>query len=345
MVQVLNRELSSFTDLQKSLAQLGLNSGTALLRLSFRPTDTPLEEAMSQIQGYFDSVEGPAGPKPRSQEPVTPSTEPSVVPDQQTGLAEEPPSQPALSPQQEDPAPSLSHPEPITTATSRPVSVFRPPSSATPSAALMSHNDADYTPTVEHAQAHQKLLQHNSRNVRLPTEAELAAQANEEAAKWAAVKEVEIKIRFPDQSAASAQFGQTDSGADLYSFVRECLDEKWRQEPFTLRNPGVRGKNEVIPDDGGKKLIQNLQLKGRVLVIFGWDDQKASIQARSTKSVLKAELKAQAQELKVQEVSVTQNEDDDAGVKVNVSKKETSNDDGGESKKKLPKWLKGLAKK
>lgn len=342
VLQVMNRELASFTDLQKSLAQLGLNSGTALLRLSFRTTETPLEEAMAQIQGYFDSGEALAIPQSHPQE-QTASTEPSTPVETQTTTSEETPPETTPLPHEEPSTHSSPQPEPTLSATSRPVSVFRPPSSSTPSAALMSHNDADYTPTVEHAQVHQRHLLQNSRNVRLPTEAELAAQANEEAAKWAAVKEVEIKIRFPDQSAVSAKFGPTDTAADLYDFIRECLEEKWRLETFVLRNPGVRGKTEVISDDAGKTLIRDFKLKGRVLVIFGWDDNKASIQARSTKSILKEELRAQAQELKVQDVAgLVADEKDDQGVRVNIAKKENTAEEG---KTKLPKWLKGFSKK
>ncbi|KIW94615.1 uncharacterized protein Z519_04591 [Cladophialophora bantiana CBS 173.52] len=345
VIQVMNRELASFRDLQKSLAQLGLNSGTALLRLSFRPTETPLEEAMAQIQSYFESVEGPAAQPPRQQE-TSSSKEPlAASAETQPEWKEERSSQPPPQPQEETLTSSPSQLETATSSTSRPVSVFRPPSSSTPSAALISHNEADYTPTVEHAQVHQKLLQQNSRNVRLPTEAELAAQAEEEAAKWAAVKEVEIKIRFPDQSAVSARFEPADTAADLYNFVRECLEEKYRSEAFMLRNPGIRGKNEVIPDDTEKKLIKDLQLKGRVLVTFQWDDHRASIQARSVKSVLKVELREQAQEVKVQDLATVDVEgDEEPGIRVNVGVKETS-EGAGEGKKKLPKWLKGLSKK
>ena len=58
VVQIMGRELTSFTDLQKTLAQLGCNNGSILLRLSFKPSDTPLEEAMAEIEGYFHSVDG-----------------------------------------------------------------------------------------------------------------------------------------------------------------------------------------------------------------------------------------------------------------------------------------------
>lgn len=57
VLQTLGREMSTFADLQKSLAQLGFNSGNILLRLSFRRTEEPLEVAMVKIQDYFKVVE------------------------------------------------------------------------------------------------------------------------------------------------------------------------------------------------------------------------------------------------------------------------------------------------
>jgi tether containing UBX domain for GLUT4 len=55
VIQVMNRELATVEDLQKTLAQIGLNSGSALLRLSFRDSGKPLEEAMEDITRYFKS--------------------------------------------------------------------------------------------------------------------------------------------------------------------------------------------------------------------------------------------------------------------------------------------------
>lgn len=352
-MQCLNRELSSFTDLQKTLAQLGLNSGSALIRLSFKPTDNPLEEAMAQIQGYFDTDKPSiASQPPTTQTTATATSEGTASTNQQpewtedTSLPDAPPLQEAseVLPQERPSNPEASPPPPTTTTSSgRPLSVYRPPSSATPAAARTTHNESDYTPTVEHAHIHQKLLSENTRNRRLPTEAEIAAQAEEEAAKWAQVSEVEIKVRFPDQSAISSKFKQGDSGADLYGFVRDCLEDKWRSEGFFLRNPGVRGKNEVIPDDVKQQLIKNLQLKGRVLVVFAWDDSKASIEARGTKAILKNELRAQAQEIKVQDIPDVPSGANDPGVRVNLAKKEAT-DDGGDKKSKLSKFLR-LSKK
>ncbi len=347
VIQIMNRELASFTDLQKSLAQLGFNTGSALLRLTFRPTETPLEEAMVQIQEYFTSVdgEGPAAPPPQPQEAPSSTAEAPTNTAAQPEWIEEVSAQQDSRPEAEDtPNPTSGAPT-ITLSTGRPISVYRPPTAATPSAALRSHNEADFTPTVEHAQVHQKLLQQNSRNVRLKTDAELAAQDGEEDAKLAAVEKVAVKIRFPDQSTVVITFFQADTGAVLYDHVRESLDAQWRSEAFLLRNPGIRGKNEFIPDDRSKRLIKDLRLTGRVLLTFVWDEEKASVQARSAKAILKEELQKNAQEMPVHDVAMD-DADKDPGVKVNVGKKDNSASEDGEQKKsKTPKWLKGLSKK
>ncbi|RMZ74148.1 ubx domain-containing [Pyrenophora seminiperda CCB06] len=48
-----HKEQSSFVDLQQTLGQLGFDSGSALLKLSYRNSATPMEEAMAQITQYF----------------------------------------------------------------------------------------------------------------------------------------------------------------------------------------------------------------------------------------------------------------------------------------------------
>jgi tether containing UBX domain for GLUT4 len=52
-----HKEYSSFVDLQKTLSQLGIGDSRALLKLSYKNSGTPLEEAMSQISQYFKSAE------------------------------------------------------------------------------------------------------------------------------------------------------------------------------------------------------------------------------------------------------------------------------------------------
>lgn len=52
-----HKEQSNFVELQKTLSQLGFESGSALLKLTFRNSGIPLEEAMTQITQYFKTVE------------------------------------------------------------------------------------------------------------------------------------------------------------------------------------------------------------------------------------------------------------------------------------------------
>jgi tether containing UBX domain for GLUT4 len=310
MVQIMGRELTSFTDLQRTLAQLGFNSGSILLRLSFKPSGTPLEEAMAEIEGYFHSVDG--SDLERKDEAAL-------------GLNAVPAEAPSQPPDDMHTAEEGAAPEVLV-------------------APQIPHNPADFTPTVEHAHVHQRMLNKATLNKRLPSEKESEAANLAEQAKLASIKEVEIKIRMPDQSALSAKFGQQDTGAELYGFVRECLGEEWRSETFMLRHLGVKSDStqSVVSDNEKKLLIRDQGLRGRVLLVFGWDDTKASVEARMEKNVLREDLRKQAKEYTIQEVQV-QDDDTDVGKTINVGK---SDPEGGEKKKGgVPKWLKGLAKK
>ncbi|CAG5175110.1 uncharacterized protein ALTATR162_LOCUS7974 [Alternaria atra] len=52
-----HKEQSNFVELQQTLSQLGFDSGSALLKLSYKNSGTPLEEVMAQITQYFKSSE------------------------------------------------------------------------------------------------------------------------------------------------------------------------------------------------------------------------------------------------------------------------------------------------
>jgi tether containing UBX domain for GLUT4 len=349
VVQILQRELTSFTDLQKTLAQLGFNNGSVLLKLSFKPSDTPLEEAMAEIEAYFHSVDGSeierkdAAALGLNALPVEGPSEPPD--DMDTTEGADPAPGPSVTQGEAPLVPQSTEDVPRpTTSTGRPLSIFRPPSNTVPTAAQTQHNPADFTPTVEHAQIHQRMLSRATLNKRLPTEKEIEEANLAERERLASIKDVEIKIRMPDQSALSSKFTQQDSGATLYAFVRECLEERWRGETFQLRHPGVKSdsKQSLVLDDEKKLLIRDLGLRGRVLLVFGWDDAKASVEARMEKNVLREDLRAQAQEFKVPEMQM-QEDEADVGKAVHVGKSEP---EGGDKKKGgVPKWLKGLAKK
>jgi tether containing UBX domain for GLUT4 len=75
-----HKEQSSFVGLQQTLSQLGFDSGSALLKLSFKNTGTPLEEAMAQISQYFKPQEPAASTAPgaHAADPVQSTSAPNL---------------------------------------------------------------------------------------------------------------------------------------------------------------------------------------------------------------------------------------------------------------------------
>lgn len=368
VIQVMGRELSSFTDLQKSLAQLGFNSGNILLRLSFRVTPEPLEEAMLKIGEYFKSFEdvgaenadaaipGHTAVVTDANKQTPPPVSPPITdeaPPASTTPAPEPVSQPDL------PQPSTPETPSTPSVSSRPVTVFRPPTSTTPQSAQAAYDENDYIPTVEHAQSHQRRLNLSSRPTRLPTDAEIAAKAAAEQERLASITEVEVKVRFPEQSQVVAKFGQQDTGKALYDFVRGCLDESIVGENFTLSffaggGPGPLGaksQKTVIPDSDSASLIRDLGMRGRVLVNFSWDPSASLVARGSGSKLLKPELRNQAQELKVQDVPAAVEEPEETGKPGAAGGLGAASRGAGEGKSGarktggVPKWFKMPGKK
>ncbi|MCJ1261388.1 hypothetical protein MMC22_001252 [Lobaria immixta] len=348
VVQIMGRELASFTDLQKTLRELGCNSGSILLRLSFRITDTALEEAMEEIERYFKSVEmdeseGAYAGSVAVNESM-PEPNPSSTTDVDSEPSEEPPT--PLIPQNEygttehrtSTPPAPSNDLTVQGPNHRSISVFAPPTSTTPHASLQPFNEQDYEPTIDHAKLHQSRLVSTSRNKRLPTDAEISAQQDAQRKKVAEVKEVEIKVRFPDQTQVVSTFLNVDTAIALYDFVKGLLENE--NEPFLLNFTAMKGP-KVVPREEEVKLIGGLGMTGRVLVNFIWDE-RATVEARGG-NVLKAEFREQAREIKIKEVEAVEVEDqrDKIG---QVLGRDRDGEGKGKSKG-IPKWLKLSGKK
>lgn len=346
-INIMGRDLSSFADLQKTLAQVGYNSGSVLLRLTFKQDDVAMEEAMTQINTYFNSVQPATTPQTTSQ------TEPSAahgahtdsemtsVPNAdaenaavpQEGEAGPDPSEdsvmtPAPPLQSETPAqdddviasstttavpstesqfPSLSQPqsqkptaaaEPSSTTSQQPkFAVYSAPTADTPVAARETYNEADFNPSVEHAQAHQALLSRLSQNKRLQSDKELEEAATSKRQNLASVKSVLVRVRFPDQMMVDLTMSDTDTVATLYTTVRDMLDQP--QQPFELKSAvGPKGRTETLDSTSNSRLIADVGMMGRVLVTMVWDASVDAVARR--KEVLKPELRGQAKKLEVQ---------------------------------------------
>ncbi|KAL6716321.1 hypothetical protein ACLMJK_005887 [Lecanora helva] len=344
VIHVMGRELVLFTDLQKTLSQLGFNSGSVLLRLSFRKTQTPLEEAISDIDQYFKSVEGESTGGAHAADVSNATSAPGIS---NTILGQGAEDQPAL-PEPRTPSPQSRLPpfsletentnleisasdQTVTGPSQRPITVFAPPSTSTPAAAREAYNEKDYEPTIDHAKSHQSRLAASGRNRTLPSDAELVAQAEAEAKKKADIKTVNIKIRFPDQATVIAEFSNIETSQHLYEHVKGLLESE--SEPFSLNFITAKGPHK-IPQDDSVRLITGLGLSGNVLVNLIWE-AGASSNARSG-PVLKENYRQQATEIKVQ-----------GPKELDVEEKENTPGPRKQPKKGggIPKWLKLPGKK
>ena len=351
VLRIMERELSSFADLQKTLAQLGFNSGNVLMRLSFRQTEDPLHVAMTKIAEYFKASEDEMPAPTPNQAPATPGTEINDGTQQQDADSDQPEvsSEPTVSSVEDQDTPIPDAPEYSTLASTpeRPITVFSPPSANVPSSAQIPYNEEDYIPSVEHAKAHQRLLNQTSRNQRLLTDAEIAAKAAAEEKRRSAIREVDVKVRFPDQSQIVSKFGPSDSGKSLYEFVRNCLDSAFAGEKFNLNifsgpTTSHPGSPSTLPESA-QTLIQDLGLAGRVLVNFTWADGQSSAQRRT--NLLRPELRSKAQEMKVEQPQEPKEEPSAPKTEEDPSSSGNGKPGGAKKTGGIPKWLKLPGKK
>ena len=329
VILVMGRELSTFVDLQKTLAQLGLNNGSALLRLSFKKTDTRLEEAMQQISHYFGQEARDAAENyPHNS---LSSNRSEALPDTSTaskhqGTVEEPTANEVDS--------SLKHSTVSdSTDTMKPeaVTILIPPMFNGSRPTYDEFDEKDFVPTVDHARLHQSRLAIAGTNKRLLSDAELVAQAKAQKDRLEKVKTVEIKVRFPDQMQAMSTFSREDTASSLYSFVRSVMARD--HEPFNLSFTSAKGP-QTVPQGakGDLKLITGLVMTGKVLVNFIWGEG-ASLEARQTPA-LKACYREKAQEIQLKPVPGTMTDERLAPVTEPDIKPDKDRKGG------VPKWLK-----
>ena len=328
-LHLVGRNLETFSELQKTFAQLGLNGGSVLIKLSYKKTETPLEEAMKEISDFFSSIDTvPAGigssasqgrdgahangtmgsvpdasaenaavpledeAKPEPSEDIPASDGPTAQPVEDDVMASSSQTEPQSQPS-EAPPPEPEPTQPPTTING--LSVYRPPSSSTPAAALIPDDPSVFEPSIDHAKSHQANLQQAGKNKRLLSDKELAEIEETRKASLATIQSVVVRVRYPDQSQIETTIYASETAADLYAKVMDTLAAA--PEPFELRYTGTKG-HETIPNSASKRLVRDLGFKGRVLVTLVWSPD-ASAQAQRGPS-LKEEYRRHATELKVE---------------------------------------------
>jgi len=372
VLNLMGRNLESFLDLQKTLSQLGINTSSALLRLTFRNNGQPLDEAMKDIEQFFNAVE------PVPTEVVSAATQgaegsqaehtANVTSVQETSLKDGGPSAehiagvnadeadrddtpmtdavdaihaqsldqaPAASSCEAQPAPAESPPSTING-----ISVYQPPSRSTPAAALQDDDPLAYEPTIEQAKRHQAMIQQSTHNKRLPSDKEIEEKEQERQNRLAAIKQVTVRVRYPDQAMTEFSMSANDTSADLYTKVMGTL--RSAPEPFELRYTGIR-HSELLPNSPSQRLVRDFGFRGSMLVTLAWAEG-ASNAAKSGPS-LKDEYLASAKELKVNLQS--QQAVGEEGHRAAMAKKDPpgpKKGGGGDLESKMKKFL-GFGKK
>ncbi|APA06414.1 hypothetical protein sscle_02g011840 [Sclerotinia sclerotiorum 1980 UF-70] len=345
VLNVMGREMATFGDLQKTLANLGLNKGTGLLRLTFRQTDQPIEEAMKDIGEYFkeENVPEPITETPQQRESVTDGIANLPSPDQKNEDVDmdsdpsdtTPYSTPTPAGASTNTTPSIpptsstnySASPPILGPDGLPLTIFSAPSNDTPLAALTPHNEDDYIPTIRHAKLVQSRLQSSSQNTKLLSYDEELALETERLARLSKIKEIPLRIRFPDQMAVSKSINNEHHGKWLHDYVRGLIIHE--TEPFKLIYQGNKGR-ETIPNDDTKFLIKHLGIQGPTVINLAWDGG-ANVEGLKGKPVLKDIYREKATQQPVPIVEST--EDGGEEKKVEEVKKDDGNG-GGEKKKR-----------
>lgn len=362
VLRIMNREISTLSDFQKTLDQLRL-TGSQLIDLSFKTTDKTLSDAMQEISQFFkDEEAAEAKEKEAAQNPKiptapetskAPTTGPSVSPAEATAetvhksdqgdTQKETPSTHATDGTADAMDLDVDKPAAEPHDPLKPVGVFSAPTNTTPAAATFEIPDSVYMPTVAHAQAHQQKLLESAVNKRLKSDAELEAEARAEEAKVSAVKTVSVKVRFPDETSAEWVFGPDDTGATLYKAVRSVMAND--SVPFKLMLPGPPTPANHIKDDSGVKykLIRGYRLSRKVLVNFAWEGSVP--QDVKKQPFLKGTYASQAKAVEVQDVPMVDDEPESSAPPKYTPSKPQGPSDAGDSTKKIPKWLKGLGGK
>ncbi|KJX97502.1 ubx domain-containing protein [Zymoseptoria brevis] len=371
-LHLMGRNMETFGDLQKSFAQLGINDGSVLMRLTFKSDGRPLEEAMKLIEEHFqsaDTVPAGVGSSASQAAPGTHATAPGSLqslPDadadnanvSREGAAGPEPAEPdTLMPDadghetarvQDDVITSSSITQPDSSTNEEPlngIAVYLPPSSSTPAAALQEDDPALFEPSIDHAKAHQAALTRMTRNTRLLSDKELAEQEETRQASLAQVNTVTVRVRYPDQSMIETTVSAASTAAELYAQVAGTLASTAdAQGKFELRYTGAKG-HQTLPDSTSKRLVRDLGFRGKVLVTLIWMPE-ASAQARQGPS-LKEEYRSRAKDLKVE--LATQQAAGEESHKAAMNKKESGaaaskGKGGGDVEAKMKKFL-GFGKK
>jgi tether containing UBX domain for GLUT4 len=382
-LHLLGRNLESFSDLQKTFTQLGLNGGSALIRLSYQPTDRPLEEAMQEISEYFNSVNASsaAGASSASQAAAGSHADESMksVPDAsaenaalpEEGAAKQEPNEDATMSEgptapivENDVIASSSETQQQPDPTSPMQVENEPPNSQPPSSPPSNtingisvyHPPSSSTPAAarqpddpsvfEPTVDHAKSHQANLQAAGRNKRLPSDRElAEQEEARQAQIASVQsVVVRVRYPDQSQIETTIYASETAADLYGKVMGTLAAAPEPFELKFTGPKG-HETIPNSSSKRLVKDLGFKGRVLVTMVWSPHASPAAQRGPS--LKEEYRRQATELKVELAS--QQKEGESAHRTAMAKKdaggaESGKGKGGDLEAKMKKFL-GFGKK
>ncbi|CCG83934.1 protein of unknown function [Taphrina deformans PYCC 5710] len=312
VVQIMNREYFGHERLKSvTLASLGIKSGSAVVRVTYKPTDEALSDAQntSPQLAISEATNTVSAVPPITNLPVT--TEPSL----QTKKI------------------NLDVVEPVSAAKQRPIEVLIPSKSGTPVFSTRSDEYDDIKMSVEQARVYQAALSSKSQSSGpLLTQKYRDQQAMDKRLK-SRPDSCSVKFKFPDNTQVISSFSPSEVSSELHALALTLIEEV--SPTFELE---VSGDRRRIPKDS-QELWRDLhfgkavavQVIGKVRVKEGFRQQGKDV--GEVLAALDDGESAGRSLAKVDEERPTE------------STASRANDDGSGAKK-VPKWLqKTLGKK
>jgi tether containing UBX domain for GLUT4 len=248
-VRVVNRELTSFAELRKTLQELGCGA-RELLVLRFVQTEMPYEDALMDIAGLSKEAEAmeadcPTPEEKNSEEPEGKAEESkeedAVMAEGEGTAAVEEPQQTSTSPTDVESNAEMT-PEVATTSEASPagpstsepkIAVYQPSTSAKPAAADFEVPESAYEVGIAQIQKMKETYHTMSLPQRLPSDKELAEKEAIVRSEMEKINNLKIKVRYPDGYISQQELDGKATARDLYNAVRTTL--RYPNEPFVLR--------------------------------------------------------------------------------------------------------------
>jgi tether containing UBX domain for GLUT4 len=370
VLKLAGRELASVRDFRKTLSQVGIDTGSQLIVLEFRTSDTTLQEAMETVQTQLEKTDADvaaiqaavvamtAAVAPEALAQAAASTEPATTGNAAALALEESTPEPKAAEAPQPLAPAAAEPmdvdgtsssssAPQTALDLQPVQVWSPPkaNAGMPAAASLrwtKEPESAFAPSIAQMKAHQRQLEEAGRNKRLKSDEELEEETREREAKAAAVNRIDIRIRFPDGYTVMWSFANGTTGATLHAAVRSVLHPAVKYQAFRLSPPMSR--DEIQDRSGSAKddLVRGYGMRGGILVNFRRGENVPAPPAGQP--YVKPEVAALARDIVIPQVAADEDEVEEDKASSSKTGGDTKRPNKTEAINKMSKFLR-LAKK